>query len=223
MSGRWETSSTSWRYLPRRAHWRRAGLATADARCDGSDSEPLGFWPCHQRPGRRQAYPVMWGTPPLVGDAQPLQDWVHGSRVREALLTMNRTHYILRPKSGAWTGHPSRSDANDYQILGFDMTVEYDGKRLGGNNIQLALGGPDSVRRGLDEDVVMWLSSGWWVSLRNQFSAAPCVAMEVLNSVADELSSITVDATEARGSNAAEVSERLFATTFTGEGPAYWS
>jgi hypothetical protein len=167
--------------------------------------------------------PVMRGTPPLVGDAQPLQDWAHGSRFCEVPLTMNRTQYILRPKSGAWTGHPSRSDANDYQILGFDMTVEYGGKKLGGNNIQLALGAPDSVRRGLDEDVAMWLSSGWWVTLRNQFSTARCVAMEVLNSVADELSSITAEATEARGSNAAEVSERLFATTFTGEGPAHWS
>ena len=136
--------------------------------------------------------------------------------------TMNRTQYVLRPKSGAWTGHPSRSDANDYRILGFALTVEHSGKKLGGNNIQLALGAPDSVRYGLDEDVAMWLSSGWWVTLRNQFSLAPCVAMEVLHSVADELSSITAEATEARGSNAAEVTERLFATAFTGEGPAYW-
>jgi hypothetical protein len=102
------------------------------------------------------------------------------------------------------------------------MTVERDGKKLGGNNIQLVVGAPDRLRRGLDEDVAMWLSSGWWVALRNQFSLASCVAMEVLNSIENELSSITSEVNEARGPDAAEVSERLFATTFTGEGPDYW-
>lgn len=135
---------------------------------------------------------------------------------------MNRSQYILRPKSGAWTAHPTRSDSHDYRILRFDMTVEHGGKKLGGNNVQLVVGAPDRVRRGLDEDVAMWRSSGWWVALRNQFSFAPCVAMEVLNSIANELSSITSEANEARGPDAAEVSERLFATTFTGEGPGYW-
>jgi hypothetical protein len=102
------------------------------------------------------------------------------------------------------------------------MTVEHDDKKLGGNNIQLVLGAPDQVRRGLDEDVAAWLPSGWWVTLRNQFSLAPIVAVEILTSVTDQLSSITAEADAARGSNAAEVSKRLFATTFTGEGPAYW-
>ena len=135
---------------------------------------------------------------------------------------MKRIHYTLRPKSGSWTQHPDRSDSPDYRILQFDMTVEYAGNKLGGNNIQLVVGAPDRAGS-LDEgEVALWLSSGWWVTLRNQFSIAPGVAIEVVNSIADQLSSITAEANVARGSDAAAVTKRLFSTTFGGEGPAYW-
>jgi hypothetical protein len=107
-------------------------------------------------------------------------------------------------------------------LVGFNLTVEYEGKQLGGNNIQAVLGAPDQPRRGLDEEVALWLDSGWWVSLRNQFALAPCVAVEILSSVADGLSTITAQLTLARGPEGKELSDRLFATSLTGAGPAYW-
>jgi hypothetical protein len=128
---------------------------------------------------------------------------------------MNRTQYILRPKSSARAVDPLR-------LLGFDLTVEHDGKKLGGNNIQAVVGAPDRERRGLDEDVALRLSSGWWITLRNQFDLAPCVAMEILNSVAEDLSSITAKANQARGADAEALNRNLSHTAFSGEGPDYW-
>lgn len=128
---------------------------------------------------------------------------------------MNRTQYILRPKSSVRAVNPLR-------LLGFDLTVEHDGKKVGGNNIQVVVGAPDRERRGLDEDVALWLSSGWWITLRNQFALAPCVAMEILNSVAEDLSSITANASQARGADAEALNRKLSDTAFSGEGPDYW-
>jgi hypothetical protein len=128
---------------------------------------------------------------------------------------MNRTQYILRAKSSVRTVAPLR-------LLGFDLTVEHDEKKLGGNNIQAVIGAPDRQRRGLDEDVALWLSSGWWVTLRNQFALAPCEALEILSSVADELSSITAEANQARGADAEALSRKLSEAAFSGEGPDYW-
>src|SRR5580698_6491228 len=98
--------------------------------------------------------------------------------------------YILRPKSGTWTNAP---DVPHDRLLRFDMTVTHDGTSLGGNNIQVVLGAPDQSRTGLDEDVVLWLDSGWWVTLRNEFARAPGVALRALESIAGELSAITAD------------------------------
>jgi hypothetical protein len=78
--------------------------------------------------------------------------------------------------------------------------------------MQVMLGAPDQVRRSLDEDVAIWLSYGWWVALRTQLALASCVPVEILNSVADDLASIT----------AAAVSQSLFNMVFTGEDAAYW-
>ena len=74
---------------------------------------------------------------------------------------MNRTNYSLRPKSGVWSQEPSWSSPEDSHLVGFNLTVEYDGKRLGGTNIQAVLGAADQPRHGLNEDVVVWLDSGW--------------------------------------------------------------
>lgn len=65
------------------------------------------------------------------------------------ILAMRQTRYLLRAKSGAWTAHPD-AHSPDYRLLRFDMTVEREGKRLGGNSIQLAVGAPDEQRSGLD-------------------------------------------------------------------------
>jgi len=135
---------------------------------------------------------------------------------------VHRTRYELRPKSGGWTCHPDRRDSTENRLLTFNLTVRYDDKALGGTNIQVVVGAADQPRHGLDEDVEMWLDSGWWVTLRNQFALAPCVAHEIILSVANDLSAVTEEANTARGSDDAELTHRLFATTFHGEGPASW-
>lgn len=135
---------------------------------------------------------------------------------------MHRTEYTLRPKSGVWSQSPSWSAPEDSHLVGFNLRVEYDGKRLGGTNIQAVLGAPEEPRHGLNEQVAIWLESGWWVSLRNQFALAPCEAVEILESVADELSAITTEANGARGSDTDELWKKLTGMAFVGEGPAYW-
>jgi hypothetical protein len=95
------------------------------------------------------------------------------------------------------------------------MTVTYDGKQLGGNNIQLVVGAPGQTRVGLDEDVVLWLDSGWWVTFRNEFARAPDVAQRILGSAADPLSAITSDP---RGADASI----LGSTVIEASGPSHW-
>lgn len=134
---------------------------------------------------------------------------------------MRQAEYLLRAKSGAWTAHPN-AHSPDNRLLQFDMTVERDGERLGGNNIQAVVGAPDRERRGLDADVCVWLASGWWVSLRNQFADAPDVAAAILASVADSLSALTDEATHARGNDAEAVTQKVFAAALQATGPDYW-
>jgi hypothetical protein len=98
--------------------------------------------------------------------------------------------YELRPKSGTWTTGP---DAPRDRLRRFDLTVTHDGKPLGGNNIQAVLGAPDERRDGLDADVILWLKSGWWVTLRGEFARAPDIAHRILASAAEKLSDITAD------------------------------
>ena len=135
---------------------------------------------------------------------------------------MHRTRYELRPKSGGWTCHLDARDSPENRLLSFNLTVRYGDKALGGTNIQVVVGAPDQPRHGLNEVVAVWLDSGWWVTFRNQFALAPCVGTEIIQSVATDLSAVTEEANSARGSDATELSQRLFATTFHGEGPAYW-
>ena len=95
------------------------------------------------------------------------------------------------------------------------MSVTYDGKQLGGNNIQLVVGAPSQTRFGLDEDVVLWLDSGWWVTFRNEFARTPDVAHRILESAADALSAITSDP---RGADASI----LGSTVIDAGGPNHW-
>jgi hypothetical protein len=95
------------------------------------------------------------------------------------------------------------------------MTVTYDGKPLGGNNIQLTVGAPGQTPVGLDEDMILCLDSGWWVALRNEFARAPDVASRILESAADALSAITSDP---RGADAAI----LGSTVIGAAGPSHW-
>ena len=72
------------------------------------------------------------------------------------------------------------------------------GEQLGGHNVQVVGGVPDRPRYGLDEDVAMWLPSGWWLTFRNQFAQAPDVAREIVDSVVNELSRINGEANAAQ-------------------------
>lgn len=132
---------------------------------------------------------------------------------------MSRAEYILCPRSGGWTTQPGSGIG---RLIRFDLTAERRGAPLGGHNVQVVVGAPDLARRGLDQQVVLTLESGWWVSLRNQFADAPSAAAEILESVSDELSEITAGANTALGQALDEVSQRLFASVFRGVGPDYW-
>jgi len=134
---------------------------------------------------------------------------------------MRLTTYKLIPKSGGWSAHPD-AHSPDYRLLNFTMRAECRGKRLGGNNIQVVAGVPDKPRYRLDKDVAIWLSSGWWLTFRDQFARAPDVGSEIIDSVADELSEITEKATYARGAEADEVTRKLFSMTFEATGRNYW-
>ena len=117
--------------------------------------------------------------------------------------------YKLRPKSGTWT-----TGAGAPRLRRFDMTLTYDGKPLGGNNIQAVAGAPDERRDGLDADVILWLASGWWVTLRGEFARAPEVAHRILLSAAERLSEITADP---RGAEPSILGSSVDAT-----GPDHW-
>jgi hypothetical protein len=121
-------------------------------------------------------------------------------------------HYQLHPKSGTWTTGPG---APRNRLLRFDMTVTYDGKQLSGNNIQLVIGAPGRTRYGLDKDVFLWLDSGWWVTLRNEFARVPDVAHRIIESATNALSAITSDP---RGADASI----LGSTVIEAAGPSHW-
>ena len=108
------------------------------------------------------------------------------------------------------------------RLLEFAIKARRIGRPLGGHNVQAVIGAPDQKRRGLNEEVALWLDSGWWVTLRNQFAQAPDVAVELLGSVADDLAKLTARLTDARGQEAKTLSAELFARRFEAIGPDYW-
>jgi hypothetical protein len=120
--------------------------------------------------------------------------------------------YVLRARSGGWDGG---------RLVRFDLTAEREGRPLGGHNVQAVVGMPDEPRYGLDADVAMWLPSGWWVTLRNQFADAPDVALAIIRSAAD-LSSLTTEAATLQGRESHDLWRRLLATPFESTGLDYW-
>ena len=129
---------------------------------------------------------------------------------------VHETSYILRPKSAAWRSFkpPSLSEVS--------MTVEHAGAPLGGHNIQVVLGAPDKPRRGLDDRVLLWLASGWWVTVRNQFADATGVAATILESAADGLSDLTALAAGGAPRDGTAFWEEVVATAIEARGPNYW-
>ena len=101
------------------------------------------------------------------------------------MLVSREARYELHPKSGTWV--------EGKRLARFDLTVGCEGTRVGGNNIQAVVGAPGERRDGLDRDVFLWLDSGWWVTLRNEFSRAPDVARRILESAAPSLCELTSD------------------------------
>jgi hypothetical protein len=74
---------------------------------------------------------------------------------------MKRAIYLLRAKSDGWSHHPDAHHP-DYRLLNFMLTASRDPRRLGGNNVQTVLGAAeDQTRHRLDEEVAVWLPSGW--------------------------------------------------------------
>jgi hypothetical protein len=72
------------------------------------------------------------------------------------------------------------------------------------------------------QPVAVWLPSGWWVALRNQFARAPNAATEILKSIEQPLSEITGEPMAARGAGTEDLTRELFAMTFDARGPDYW-
>ena len=135
-------------------------------------------------------------------------------------------HAFVDPSGGSvdsMTMAVAHDELRQGRVVGvLDLIVERRGKALGGNNIQAVVGAPSEERYGLDEDVALWLRSGWWVSLRNEFAAVPDVAIGVLRAVADELEAITSRATESEGSEAYAVTQELFETELRATAPDHW-
>lgn len=102
------------------------------------------------------------------------------------------------------------------------MTASRDGKRSGNHSVQLGIGAPDYDYGGRANEAVTRLDSGWWVRLEDQFARAPDVALQIIDSVADPLSAITRQLTDARGGQTDELSDRLKAMSFAASGPDYW-
>ena len=129
---------------------------------------------------------------------------------------MRSARYVLRPKSAAWRGFdPPR-------LFELSLTVEREGAPLGGNNIQLVLGAPDRPRTGLNEDVLLWLDSGWWATTRNHFALAPCVAEEIVSSAAVELSRLTERIDAGTHEDSKDFWEQVVAGPIEAQGPDYW-
>ena len=133
---------------------------------------------------------------------------------------MRTTQFVLRPKSFGWRRR-DRHDEGD-RFFEVSLTAERDGVPLGGHNIQVVLGAPDKARHGLNEDVVLWLDSGWWVTLRNQFAGAPDVAISILRPAANGLSRFIELVSAGESGQHEALLERVHAISIETPGPDYW-
>lgn len=138
---------------------------------------------------------------------------------RQTAALMHDETFVLRVKSGAWTRHPDRWGETEARLLGFDMTVTRGGEPLGGHNIQAHVTAPDQSPRG---DVALELSSGWKVSLRNEFERAPYAAIAIFRAIHADLSRFTLELTDARGTPMVELQKQLWAARFAAAGPNAW-
>lgn len=119
--------------------------------------------------------------------------------------------YELRVKSGGWTHHPDTWDDPNARLVSFTLKATRNGSPLGGDNVQAHVNAPDQPEY---NDVFFELSSGWRVSLRNQFERRPEVARAVFEVVDAELSRFTEALASARATQMVELQRELWATPF---------
>lgn len=137
--------------------------------------------------------------------------------------------YLLIPRPAALSENPHGSnwrsywEAPDaYRLWAVALRAQGPERQLVSHNLQVKLGAPDLSRGQADADVVLWLASGWWVTLRHEFAAAPKAATAIVRSAADELSKFTARATKARGDEANALAIELEKRQFQAVGPQVW-
>jgi hypothetical protein len=136
---------------------------------------------------------------------------------------------VLLSRPAALSESPDRSnwrsywDAPDaYRLWSVTLRAQGPNGQLISHNAQVKLGAPDLSRNRADADVVVWLPSGWWVTLRHEFAAAPKTATAIVASAAEEFSEFTTRVTDARGHEASELAIELEEREFRAVGPAVW-
>lgn len=138
--------------------------------------------------------------------------------------------YVLIPRPAALSEVPYGANwrpyweaPEAYRLWTVTLRAEGPDGRLVSHNMQVKLGAPDLARGRADAHVALWLSSGWWATLRHEFAAAPQAAAAIVSSAADALSQVTARATTARGEEASTLAAELEELRFVATGPAVWS
>lgn len=151
------------------------------------------------------------------------------SAVDETSAALTKGRYLLIPRATALSENPSGSnwrsfwDAPDaYRLWTVTLRAQGPNEELISHNLQVKLGAPDLSRGRADASVAVWLASGWWVTLRHEFAAAPTTAAAIVASAATELSEFTARATDARGEEAGALAVELEERRFEAVGPPVW-
>ncbi len=83
--------------------------------------------------------------------------------------------YLLLPRAAALSEDPAGSNwrsywdaPHAYRLWPSTLRAQAPDGRLISHNLQIKLGAPDLARERVDAPVVLWLPSGWWVTLQNE-------------------------------------------------------
>jgi hypothetical protein len=141
----------------------------------------------------------------------------------------NSGRYLLLPRPAALSENPSGSNWRPYwdapaayRLWVLTLRAQGPDGRLISHNLQVKIGAADLSRGRADANVVLWLESGWWVTLRHEFAAAPRTATAIVASAAAELSNFTARATDARGDEASRLQVEWQEQRFDAVGRASW-
>jgi hypothetical protein len=151
------------------------------------------------------------------------------SAVEDTLAAPAEGRYLLVPRPAALSENPSGSNSRSYwdapyayRLWTVTLCVQAPDEQFISHNLQVKLGAPDLPRGRADAEVVLRLASGWWVTLRHEFAAAPRTATAIVASAANELSKFTALATDARGAEASRLAVDLKQRRFEAVGPMIW-